>query len=1198
MTVTSAQVQTLLTDILGETPSTITNAFDLSSYTALANLGSTTVASLAAQIAADPEAGILQQVYRLYEAVLGRAPDAAGLQSWVAVAETGLTAAQIHAGASSVSQATWNTIINGFTASAEFQAKYSGIGGAALVDLLYSNILNRAPDATGLATWTGILGSAVAGAGPTPAAVIQVVNGIVNSQEFIKDTAANNSAATVAAALGDTGTGPTYTVTPVTPVQTISTLTTGIDNLSLTGNNNTVNGTANGGTATFNVGDQIIGAAGSTGNILNLSDLGAGPGIWNPLNLAGVTISNIQSLNFTSAEAVNVTTTGLTGVTSVGVVSVSNGASVDSVTVSDTTAVKVTDTVQANTSAQLTVTGGTTVAITEANGNFTTTGTGIIVLGGDATSSVSVTQTVGTGADQNVSITDLNTAAGGGTTGGVGTIATVAIDGLVAGNTVTINDNNLSNLSVSDVAGTTAVVTIANEATASAPATTLNLTLNNDKLVTINDNRGYYSTIAITTGATASAAKIVDVVGTGAKALTVAGSSTVTLTGSTLPNVASITVSGAAGLTDTDYNASTILKTVTDTSSGAVTLSLNDTVASFDGSKGTGKEVITITQLATTSIVGGTSGSNELVWNGAAAPGASLTGTGGTISGFTTLGIGAAVVGTQAFDLSKLTGFTSVDVQGNTTLTNLTVSKATGTSLSIDSNLNTGASTLVYSTADSAGATDTLNLALGTSGGNATVASLSVADSTGTGIGTLAVTSNGGTGGTNVLTTLVDNALSSLTVTGKSSLTISALTDNATSLTVTNNTTSTIASSITATTANLTGLTIAGSNATGTTVAVSGDTAFGTFTLTDSATGPVTASLGALINSQAVVLNDSSAGAEGVTITSANNATTLTLNDTGTGALTLAATSGNALATLAFTGTGAETISGLTSTYTATLAITDSDTGTATLTAFTANSLANLSITDSGSGNLLVAQTASTTSAANLILANTGSGTLTAGLAGTPADLTDSALTSVTGSGTGVIKTYLADTNAAAGTFDFSGSSANDVITVVHTEVAATAVTDTVKLGNGNNTVTLTDATDVTKHAVNVSFGSGANAISVYTHTNLAVDAFTQTANTGVNSATVFTAITGAIAGDTLTFAGSGTLTAGAAAVEASVAAGITAGLATASGNVFTFTLAGNSYLFLHGDASSTLSAADSLVELVGVTLTTPTVTGHGVTFA
>ena len=306
MTVTSAQVQTLLTDILGETSSSVTYAADLSSYLALSNLSSaSTVTTLAAQIALDPEAGFVQTIYRLYEAVLGRAPDAGGLQNWVAIAETGLTADQIHAGTSSVSQTTWNTIINGFTASTEFQSKYSGIGGAALVDLLYANILGRSPDATGLATWTGILGSAVAGPGATPAAVITVVNGIVNSAEFIKDTAANNSAATVAAALGDTGTGPVYTTTPVTPTQTITNLTSGIDNLSLTGSNNTVNGTANGSGATFAVGDQVIGAAGSSGNVLNLSDLtSTGAAAWNPTSIAGVTVSNIQTVNLVSAEQV------------------------------------------------------------------------------------------------------------------------------------------------------------------------------------------------------------------------------------------------------------------------------------------------------------------------------------------------------------------------------------------------------------------------------------------------------------------------------------------------------------------------------------------------------------------------------------------------------------------------------------------------------------------------------------------------------------------------------------------------------------------------------------------------------------------------------------------------------------------------------------------------------------------------------
>lgn len=79
------------------------------------------------------------QAYRLYEAVLGRSPDLEGLGYWINDMDNGVTL---------------TTIAQGFIASKEFQGKYGvNPSNETYVDLLYQNILERAPDAVGLNYW-------------------------------------------------------------------------------------------------------------------------------------------------------------------------------------------------------------------------------------------------------------------------------------------------------------------------------------------------------------------------------------------------------------------------------------------------------------------------------------------------------------------------------------------------------------------------------------------------------------------------------------------------------------------------------------------------------------------------------------------------------------------------------------------------------------------------------------------------------------------------------------------------------------------------------------------------------------------------------------------------------------------------------------------------------------------------------------
>lgn len=79
---------------------------------------------------------------QLYLGFFGRAPDAAGLYYWSNQVSKGVSPLEV---------------ANGFAKSSEFSIKYSHLSAAEQVNLAYQNILERAPDASGAAYWTGKL---------------------------------------------------------------------------------------------------------------------------------------------------------------------------------------------------------------------------------------------------------------------------------------------------------------------------------------------------------------------------------------------------------------------------------------------------------------------------------------------------------------------------------------------------------------------------------------------------------------------------------------------------------------------------------------------------------------------------------------------------------------------------------------------------------------------------------------------------------------------------------------------------------------------------------------------------------------------------------------------------------------------------------------------------------------------------------
>ena len=98
-------------------------------------------------------------VVRMYQAALGRLPDQGGLQFWVG---------QLNAGVPLANLAT------GFLSSGEFTARYgTGLSNAAFVTQIYQNVLGRAPDAGGLAFFTGRLDAHTASLGQTLADIAE-----------------------------------------------------------------------------------------------------------------------------------------------------------------------------------------------------------------------------------------------------------------------------------------------------------------------------------------------------------------------------------------------------------------------------------------------------------------------------------------------------------------------------------------------------------------------------------------------------------------------------------------------------------------------------------------------------------------------------------------------------------------------------------------------------------------------------------------------------------------------------------------------------------------------------------------------------------------------------------------------------------------------------------------------------------------
>jgi len=487
------------------------------------------------------------------------------------------------------------------------------------------------------------------------------------------------------------------------------------------------------------------------------------------------------------------------------------------------------------TGGKITVNGGTTVNVTQTNGNAAgataiTAESAVVVNGKAGTTTVTVTQdavqtsltavaavaatvavnavtaapgTTGVKAVTAVSLVAAQTARAGVTANGKVDILDVNYNTTTANtiSTVTLNNygvstikgNALTSLTLSGTAGTLAITNATNGAGGVATTNaTLALTLNKlSGTNTITDTNNEITTLNVTT--TGGASKLAAFTDTGLKTLTVAGDQVLTLSAIN-GSLTSIAVSGAAGFNDggttaaNGFAARGAAATLTTTSSGAITASVDATTQTFVGS--TGKNTITIaaTANATKVVTGGSGTTDELVLEGGAF--ALTSATASKVTGFETLGVAANVTGTVLMDTIG-SGITALHVIGNSSVVFGKVAAAT-TSLTLDIAQTT--TTVALLAANGAASALTVNLG-GATSDTVNFGTVVLQDANGVGIGTVNLVSNGvnitagdGIPNTNTMV-LTDNGMSTLNFSGSQGLTLTTMdqaSTQATAITINN----------------------------------------------------------------------------------------------------------------------------------------------------------------------------------------------------------------------------------------------------------------------------------------------------------------------------------------------------------------------------------------------------------------------------
>ena len=1192
MTVTTAQVTTLLENVLFESSTAATA--NAPGWTGFANLSTSysTVSGLSSYLSTQPEAQIAEQVVRYYQAALSRVPSPSEISFYVSYAEKGLTSSQLGLGASAISTATWGQIAAFFTNSAEFKTDFNltsttnaglqASNESLVITGFYTNILGRAPTSAEIQTYETAITN-----GADAAGLLQFFS---NSPEYVNKASAqieaNLASAGVVAVNTPSGTNPLASTAPIGPsgsaTPTNYILTAGVDTFTgaAGGNNVFTAADTSGGQTTLNSLDNINGGTGS-GNVLNWAHNGA---ITTPI---GATITNIQTANV-AGTSVTLSTTGWTGLTTLNVTD-SLGSTI--------TAASATDVNLLSAVTSESVTGGSVVTITgNANGGtFFTKG---------AATSVSITNTgSGTVTVSKDAGSATITAAGAVNINGAKTFA-------VTDATEVAYATRIADLATKKAAVAAASAAASAHTAAVAVATHLSTTAGDLGAQVAAD--GSFAalkahTLAAENAGYITAAQMASVNAAYYGALTAAGGSVAAAEAAAASAVATLhsAAVSASQAANTALNLANAAKTAastvvsSDSAGGVVNVtatSLNNTALSSATVTGDYSGAVNITDHSATDLVLTTV---TLVDAGAA----SLTG-----NGITTIN-----------DTSGGKNVTITNATPGYTLTlNLdNVSSAASGATPIITDFDSQATTVVINNLD----TTKIDLVAAGATSLKITGSGSFTDTTALGTSTAAIDASGATGKVSVLITATDATHAQSFTGGSGGSTVEVTTAVAETKAVD-----------------------AGTGASNTLILDSATTVasstaaafFSHFTsLTDKATGSI--NVGTFANSAFTSITLNSAGAESVTGLNATQAAAITDQEVASHTVTLGVTGASSPGhldtvnlTVGNSAGSAQTISLLSVVGVETVQLTLAN-------ALTISDLTNAadgamtSMTIAGKGNFTLVPTSAyqlntnTIIDAHALVGNTDIDvhtTTTNGL---------EIIGSTTGNNT-LVGNALTDV--------FVGGNGNDSIS---NGVAAGAITQTVTDGNGNDTITLNDThastdsitvgngynsiTDSSIGTVTVSVGTGSNTINVASATSATVTLGAHTAAaggdiilTGVVAAAATAAdvvIKGApTAGDILTLAdaSAASYTALATGVQTAITTlGTSAGTfatalvdaiqgGVAAHGATSFVYGGNTFIIenstaaAYTGATTGLSAGDSLIEVMGVHTISTTVTGHSLT--
>lgn len=415
-----------------------------------------------------------------------------------------------------------------------------------------------------------------------------------------------------------------------------------------------------------------------------------------------------------------------------------------------------------------------------------------------------------------VQIVDVN----GSSSTAAGTITTVSLAGYGASSSITANSLQTLNLSGANAAGSTLTVTD----NLSSHVSTNTLTLNTNAYTTTGTI--VYSKLGTLTVSNTGTTTFGGVNAANLKGLTVSGTGSYTQTiNSTLnAGLKTLTIGGSVNFSDNTAGGANGLATlgaaltIANTSSGTFSATLDGTTQTYNGS-GAGAATIYLGADATKSIVGSSSANDELVLTATGASAYTFANTGTNVTGFEILGI-AGSINNGTLDVTQVgSGFNQIDVRSTGTVTLTKVAQNSAVTF------RSSTSALNVNYADTAGATDNVTVTIGTAtnGSALTVGQLTLQDKNGVGVGTLNIVTNntvqsGGANdrlGENVITTLVDSAVSTINVTGSGDLAITNLNPTSAALTLNSNSTGTLGLTVgTLTDNSLTSLTAGGANAT------------------------------------------------------------------------------------------------------------------------------------------------------------------------------------------------------------------------------------------------------------------------------------------------------------------------------------------------------------------------------------------------